>query len=1039
MARFHPKVTIYPASNRAGSVAINHSFLPNNLGLLKEAIRFYNFEEPELVRKRNWESINFALIAEQLDPQRVAFHESLFQMFSRTMENDKKIHRTRIRLFLAKNRLKPIYFSQDAPRLVLKASLSPDWRQRQKQNRRWSWIHIRYFDELVPRLTRLRQLVHLSNVEKILGPIFSDTSHFSNFPSTPTLSIGLTELIYKLLAGHPVDLSLKSEHWFSFTNFTLDKQIRTECNDIRKFIFPLTKGYLNPTQQRHMRKWDMWENGIVALEKKILQTRPILNRQTDPYLYHTDRMAAWGLTLCTILRAFIVDTQAQTMMYALPIDKMYQELNAYGGVGLWEAITGKLFPSPSFSGYFAVPENWSHDSDQDETEAPKNDSGTQSWLNILEQWQHQPYLNHWFPSNNSHDGEPLYSPLRQRGHRQSAIRTLQERLNNMAERPVITAVYYNKKKKLDKIESVTYSAVAQTWQGFPAITYKGFKRIGSNYLNNAASFLGQAHLYVANFLLAVAVEDLGLTLPTEEEQQDVGEKLTLNADSAVFADEPNGDALKEWYEKTYLPTRGQTHSFTMSAGSLHYDGKHPPHKYHRDGATYDINFGHDHRPWSYASKAAQDAIAKAIENQSRMHSIGKYKFRVWKSPLSTSGKKVHPIVKDHWQLMVIQKGTPSFQSRVSKPTPYNNCLVFRKILGRYVKAINGVIRKELRKKVTSDQEFEKGQNLLKCIEWEIYKGFPHFVSARSVQRTHLCHTVLILAGAKQLIYGSPITHIRVLRGIREGLYANDSGAALVNLADPILRRCPFVFMPSDHHNHWHVHFANLANDPISEWKKNVDEFTNNFEFWLMLGVDFSPFIAYLEALTFEGIPETERKYLVKKLISYQKNSFDRLYSLKQEGGVDSLVQARRTMHKIFLLYNDSPYIDTVPTETEPQPYGNYGTLLKTVVEQSEFLLSHLAKHNADLSLQEIAQVLDEEEEDVLVSPDEELDVAPDELLKMPSDDEVEASEVISELEDKMPNSEIEKIPTIREEKKRIRKYVEQLIDECVATKNNKAK
>jgi hypothetical protein len=164
-------------------------------------------------------------------------------------------------------------------------------------------------------------------------------------------------------------------------------------------------------------------------------------------------------------------------------------------------------------------------------------------------------------------------------------------------------------------------------------------------------------------------------------------------------------------------------------------------------------------------------------------------------------------------------------------------------------------------------------------------GTPHFSSTRATQQVQIAHVALLLSAPTQVIFSSPIAHLRAMRAIRFGLLG--AGGSVVGTSAKALAGTMFVFDPLKHWNHWHVQYTvedGSGPDPVPA----VARFEDFLPLWAQLGIDLAPLVTYLSnlALSPGGHPQIkrasdERDKLLEKLKKYkpQKTGRDQLRNL----------------------------------------------------------------------------------------------------------------------------------------------------------------
>jgi hypothetical protein len=322
----------------------------------------------------------------------------------------------------------------------------------------------------------------------------------------------------------------------------------------------------------------------------------------------------------------------------------------------------------------------------------------------------------------------------------------------------------------------------QTWPAYPVASLPGVRRSDEGTdLRVGGSLSAQGHLYVAAWILSKAV-NFGVPLWNPKDRD---EEIPA---PPVPPPKPLASALQ------------------LGDGSYLWGGRFPPHTTHMDGATFDLRFGPECLRWA-TTDLPSGAVSKALRAELNGRNI------TWLEIIGTSC--------DRKKQLSIQ------------PRRY----VLLTLMGDLIREL----LKDARTKLSRSGAGEvKGYD---DIEKQL-KGTPHFCSTRGAQQILAGHVAILLSGPIQLIFASPITHLRAMKAIHASLRATPLRRAATDLLDT----AAFVFKPQDHHNHWHVHY-NPPHDKSQNPKKTpVDRFIAHLQLWSALGVDLQPFLEYLNSL-----------------------------------------------------------------------------------------------------------------------------------------------------------------------------------------------
>jgi hypothetical protein len=233
-------------------------------------------------------------------------------------------------------------------------------------------------------------------------------------------------------------------------------------------------------------------------------------------------------------------------------------------------------------------------------------------------------------------------------------------------------------------------------------------------------------------------------------------------------------------------------------------------------------------------------------------------------------------------------------------------------------------------------------------------GTPHNESARGRQESAIGHSALLLSGARSIIYGSPITHLRAILAIREALCPESAMPAIGWALETMLPDADLEFMPHNHADHWHAEYRDPGRraagtrefDPVANAESSLARLeTSYLPFWFSLGIDLAPLLAYfnrdLGAMPTSGDDDPElarstheRARLAEMLTRYQQR-FDREYLADAEAFV-RFVRARRRLHAVFRQFTVA-----APLLQPTRPSGRESAELRAMKQATDEVLTHV--------------------------------------------------------------------------------------------------
>jgi hypothetical protein len=251
-----------------------------------------------------------------------------------------------------------------------------------------------------------------------------------------------------------------------------------------------------------------------------------------------------GAVLAAVLRAYLYDLIAHVLVLAVPAERVRVEMDGYLGVALYEAFSGKLAKHLDRDGYLTT-------------------DPADPLLERFASWRVTPFAEAW------------PSAVVEHANAASALMAL-------APKPVM----------LKPGETTDWEAWQETWRRYPVTKAPGiWRRAADPHADwyTGAHLSAQCHLYVANWILRVAIDDLALP----------GHKTADTLERHFFdRDDPAGVLLAT--PRNESPQGDPTRALQTIAGSSLWNSRKPPHKTHNDAASFDLRFGPNTPGWSYA-------------------------------------------------------------------------------------------------------------------------------------------------------------------------------------------------------------------------------------------------------------------------------------------------------------------------------------------------------------------------------------------------------------------------------------------------------
>lgn len=578
----------------------------------------------------------------------------------------------------------------------------------------------------------------------------------------------------------------------------------------------------------------------------------------------------WALVLIAIMRAWVVDLAMAIFRLAMPVHGVYNEVNGNAAVGLAEALEGIPVPTVQFAGLLDVYPTL----EPQEVNEPK-------LTGVLKSWRADSFIKAW-PHNLTHE-------------------YVAQSFASIAKRPVLNGGATPVESKSGRLhgsprDGRSVKDEVALWPRHSRVIFPMRRWNARADYVEGASVAGHVHLYVASSLLSTAINVMGLEVPSGDELDDDDDIVLPSDGSPPSAPNPH-------VAERGLPTRADMSrlgefspsTYRLISGSLLWGGNSPPHKTHRDGMTFDLRFGPNSQRWlSYDDPSVPGAPqVRDITQRLRKDIAGdKNKRRRYDALL----------------------GITSY--RAQHQAKFRVGFVFRGQVQALVNQTLETLIKQL-DVVTARAEqaaFQMAEHAL--------RGTPHYFQRRSIQKILAGHIALLLAGPTQVLFSSPITHVRAMRLIRLGLVrtVDDSidGEEAQSLRSVLRTRLSqqgeyrsgswLAFFPENHHDHWHVQFGIDGIRPVAP-QAAIERISQLLPLWRFLGIQLEPLMSMLDGLPLNpkssdaGLAAAglERELLRKALDGYRpdpvgeervQRTFAHVFEPDQAQVLDPLAEAR---------------------------------------------------------------------------------------------------------------------------------------------------
>lgn len=841
---------------------------------------------------------------------------------------------------------------------------------------------------------------------------------FYPYPNDPIHKIGPTEKLYHDAA---YDIFNNSLIISPSTNDFLSEVDRI-ISGVKK-IMPFT------LSNKKLRIWKEWDQNLFVLEDIFLDrvnyTETVLGLKTHIGI-RLGLPCAFGLI--GLLRAYIADLMARTLMvsFSNTILSIYENINGYMAVQLWEALTGEEVPA-----------------------AAESAGALHRWLLLGTEGDLKAFREY-----------PDRAWVKQVREEEAARKFFKKKLNA----PLIKEREYKKKKFPIRFPKLAPDILFEDWHDsylpyYPVITSGFYASVGllgvkKNELLYGARLTAQAQIYIAFQLLKNGLKVLEL-------DKDIDRRIK------------DGDTKH----------RRKLKNFSIGAGSYIWGGKKPPHYTHRHGINFDLSFGPNIQPWpdtiltGAIKKLKQVPKLKLDQNMSGKQLIDK---------IVNSDKEKYGFLKKNLSIVMIcytdkHAKAPNLRRKVVFKRIIQDAVdkEFNKVKQYCIKTING------EPFVSPDEEaaYQNAENELTgtphFLSSEINsKHVPkeEITEPKDLQRTHIAHLSLMLIAPRTILFASPIVHLRAMKAIRQafsmdGIYLftvecpedrvkeldsshmntvpetirsifqkhhvplseqayvvveENNGLwkivdkensyvihnkeeslkasfiipqVLLKLTAEIVRDTNYVFDPIKHYNHWHMdicdeNYARILKNPM-RWSRMVTSMSNIFdryqELWLALGIELSPLIGYLQDYPISNRissdfyhPFEEQQLLLekcKKYINEHKRRFGDVLNKNTEHQTQNRTISEYIVNRLLRIYqldtdNDySEFINPTIDEEKINDAWDFQTLqepIKRTREVIKLLKPHLLAHK--ILAEKDFTIFELDESDFIPdAPDEEMD------------------------------------------------------------------
>ena len=872
----------------------------SNNGLLVEALRFYN-SQTSYIYKFNWTELFQRDLPTELNKQRNEQHDALFSTL-----NSLHSSYALLRSVLNKShhadlpRSNHINGNAKVPRIVMNVISNPEWRNDKARNLPPCLDKIHHHLDMIRSsvdLKAIRESIEFSYLHRISNnKPFAKILHLAESPAdlvaagfadyglaeqlTLQFSASLYKASHRSIYQHLPDNRIPLVPGaMGLAGFDLHIQVRKQVKQLEQDILALGIYKSAPTLTN-------WFKGIqLSLDTLEQHFDHVLRYESNddrrkrelafPAEYLSPRSIAaqtglyWALVLTSVLRVFFADLLTQIVTTSLPVLKLYDSTTSYAAIGLWELVQAKQFEHHQYVSYLGKETG---DAPNSQLAQYTTDSNTQTADSKLQRTTSNRYLNgllkqpsqffeYWQLSAKQSD------KMNAAGEQQILTGICQQ-LQKFQQSPLILPFASDAIRKKDPRKlppyspklSMSYSEFYLSRPRYPILKVPNarYDRSGDRSLYQGSRVIAQAHLYVASYLIGIAVDDLGLSIPASDTvdcerlgYKVVKERCDRKDEEAETLTSTIPNDLEIWL--TELENRPLPNTLRVIAGSYLWGGRKPPHKTHRDGLTFDLRFGPDTLDWP-VSKNSKD-ISELVKKHwpDYLETLPQF------APIKVCGNKSKPKegYKRFSQLLCVTQDRKN-----SDVTTGEQQHIFSRLWYEVRKQAFCDIIKIVRHSPSS--LYKNETDMFDKIESD-FLGTPHYISQRASQLNLVGHAALILSGASQIIFASQLTHFKAMRGIREGLL--DTSEDILDIhapapfetelagVDKVLAKVLTEAVPVqvlNHHHHWHAQYNHndykLSDEDYRISAAALDSrFRSYFPLWLYLGVDMNPFCDMLNA------------------------------------------------------------------------------------------------------------------------------------------------------------------------------------------------
>jgi len=219
--------------------------------------------------------------------------------------------------------------------------------------------------------------------------------------------------------------------------------------------------------------------------------------------------------------------------------------------------------------------------------------------------------------------------------------------------------------------------------------------------------------------------------------------------------------------------------------------------------------------------------------------------------------------------------------QIKKEQSISHRVICRELVRNIInKNIKSLTYKEMEAKLIGTPHFQE-------VKEEAEKNQKKTAFTRTIEdikMTHVGHLAILLSAPTQIIFASPIVHLRAIHAIKNVFIKSEKDVSPKNELQKsalwIIDKARFAFFPHNHYHHWHVKYLAKKSIQKRNEKSEIDiigkQFKESFPLWRSLDIDFQPFIDYLvkcnhpaQNNNYSALKEYQK--LLKMLNEYNKN------------------------------------------------------------------------------------------------------------------------------------------------------------------------